>query len=63
MSTDMQRRSGESLRRHGPVQDRLTTRVSVTLKDGSTREKTVAHPRAPTTGLTHADMRSTTPAR
>jgi 2-methylcitrate dehydratase PrpD len=27
-----------------PVEDRLTTRVAVTLKDGSTREKTVAHP-------------------
>jgi len=40
-----------------PVEDRLTTRVSVTLKDGSTREKTVAHP--PGTGdrlLTDADI-------
>ncbi len=40
-----------------PLQDRLTTRVSVTLKDGSTREKTVAHP--PGTGdrlLTDADI-------
>ena len=27
-----------------PAQDQLTTRVAVTLKDGSTREKTVAHP-------------------
>jgi aconitate decarboxylase len=27
-----------------PPADRLTTRVAVTLKDGSTREKTVAHP-------------------
>jgi hypothetical protein len=33
----VQRRSGESLRRHEPVEDRLTTRVSVTLKDGSTK--------------------------
>jgi aconitate decarboxylase len=40
-----------------PVEDRLTTRVAVTLKDGSTREKTVAHP--PGTGdrlLTAADI-------
>jgi aconitate decarboxylase len=40
-----------------PVEDRLTTRVSVTLKDGSAREKTVAHP--PGTGdrlLTDADI-------
>jgi 2-methylcitrate dehydratase PrpD len=40
-----------------PVADRLTTRVAVTLKDGSTREKTVAHP--PGTGdhlLTDADI-------
>jgi aconitate decarboxylase len=53
----VQRRSGESLRRYGPVQDRLTTRASVTLKDGSTREKTVAHP--PGTGdrlLTDGDI-------
>jgi 2-methylcitrate dehydratase PrpD len=28
-----------------PVEDRLTTRVRLTLKDGSTREKVVAHPR------------------
>src|SRR6476660_10226760 len=28
-----------------PVNERLTTRVRVTLKDGSTRDKTVAHPR------------------
>ena len=27
-----------------PAQDQLTTRVTVTLKDGSTHEKTVAHP-------------------
>jgi 2-methylcitrate dehydratase PrpD len=32
-----------------PAQDQLTTRVTVTLKDGSTREKTVAHPQAPAT--------------
>jgi 2-methylcitrate dehydratase PrpD len=40
-----------------PAQDQLTTRVAVTLKDGSTREKTVAHP--PGTGdhlLTSADI-------
>src|ERR1700756_4747159 len=40
-----------------PLQDRLTTRVALTLKDGSTREKTVAHP--PGTGdrlLTDADI-------
>jgi aconitate decarboxylase len=40
-----------------PVEDRLTTRVALTLKDGSTREKTVAHP--PGTGdhlLTDADI-------
>jgi aconitate decarboxylase len=40
-----------------PVEDKLTTRVSVTLKGGSTREKTVAHP--PGTGdrlLTDADI-------
>ena len=40
-----------------PAQDQLTTRVTVTLKDGSTREKTVAHP--PGTGdrlLTDADI-------
>src|ERR1700691_3579723 len=40
-----------------PAQDQLTTRVTVTLKDGSTREKTVAHP--PGTGdhlLTGADI-------
>ena len=28
-----------------PVNERLTTRVRLTLKDGSTRDKTVAHPR------------------
>jgi 2-methylcitrate dehydratase PrpD len=40
-----------------PVQDRLTTRVTVTLTDGSTREQTVAHP--PGTGdqqLSDADI-------
>ena len=40
-----------------PAQDQLTTRVALTLKDGSTREKTVAHP--PGTGdrlLTDADI-------
>jgi aconitate decarboxylase len=40
-----------------PVNERLTTRVRVTLKDGSTRDKTVAHPRG--TGervLTNADI-------
>ena len=40
-----------------PAQDQLTTRVTVTLKDGSTREKTVAHP--PGTGdhlLTGTDI-------
>lgn len=40
-----------------PVEDRLTTRVAVTLKDGNTREKTVAHP--PGTGdrlLTDSDI-------
>jgi aconitate decarboxylase len=40
-----------------PVEDRLTTRVALTLKDGSIREKTVAHP--PGTGdhlLTDADI-------
>jgi aconitate decarboxylase len=40
-----------------PAQDQLTTRVTVTLKDGSTRKKTVAHP--PGTGdrlLTGADI-------
>ena len=40
-----------------PAQDQLTTRVAVTLKDGGTREKTVAHP--PGTGdhlLTDADI-------
>ena len=40
-----------------PVNERLTTRVRLTLKDGSTRDKTVAHPRG--TGervLTNADI-------
>jgi aconitate decarboxylase len=40
-----------------PVEDRETTRVRLTLKDGSTRDKTVAHPRG--TGdrvLTNADI-------
>jgi aconitate decarboxylase len=40
-----------------PLQDRLTTRVALTMKDGSTRENTVAHP--PGTGdrlLTDADI-------
>jgi 2-methylcitrate dehydratase PrpD len=40
-----------------PPQDQLTTRVMLTLKDGSTREETVAHP--PGTGdrlLTDADI-------
>jgi 2-methylcitrate dehydratase PrpD len=40
-----------------PVEDRLTTRVALTMKDGSTREQTVAHP--PGTGdrlLTDADI-------
>jgi aconitate decarboxylase len=40
-----------------PVNERLTTRVRVTLKDGSIRDKTVAHPRG--TGervLTNADI-------
>src|SRR6201998_3513393 len=40
-----------------PVDDRETTRVRLTLKDGSTRDKTVAHPRG--TGdrvLTNADI-------
>ena len=40
-----------------PAQDQLTTRVTLTLNDGSTREKTVAHP--PGTGdhlLTNADI-------
>jgi 2-methylcitrate dehydratase PrpD len=40
-----------------PAADQLTTRVAVTLKDGSTRAKTVAHP--PGTGdqlLTNADI-------
>jgi aconitate decarboxylase len=40
-----------------PVNERLTTRVRVTLKDGSTRDKAVAHPRG--TGervLTNADI-------
>src|SRR5580693_1457716 len=40
-----------------PVDDRLTTRVRLTLKDGSTRDKVVAHPRG--TGnrvLTDADI-------
>ena len=40
-----------------PVEDRLTTRVALTMKDGSTRENTVAHP--PGTGdrlLTDADI-------
>jgi len=40
-----------------PVDDRLTTRVRLTLKDGSTRAKVVAHPRG--TGkrmLTDADI-------
>ena len=40
-----------------PVEDRLTTRVRLTLKDGSTRDKVVAHPRG--TGdrlLTNTDI-------
>jgi aconitate decarboxylase len=40
-----------------PVEDRLTTRVVVTLKNGNTREKTVGHP--PGTGdrrLTGGDI-------
>src|SRR5262249_32294218 len=40
-----------------PVADRLSTKVRLTLKDGSTREKVVAHPRG--TGdrlLTNADI-------
>src|SRR6202161_1793750 len=40
-----------------PAEDRETTRVRLTLKDGSTRDKTVAHPRG--TGdrvLTNADI-------
>jgi 2-methylcitrate dehydratase PrpD len=40
-----------------PVEDRLTTRVVLTMKDGTTREKTVAHP--PGTGdrqLTDTDI-------
>jgi hypothetical protein len=40
-----------------PVEDRLTTRVRLTLKDGSSRDKVVAHPRG--TGdrlLTNADI-------
>ena len=40
-----------------PVEDRLTTRVRLTLKDGNTRDKVVAHPRG--TGdrlLTNADI-------
>jgi aconitate decarboxylase len=40
-----------------PVDERLTTRVRLTLKDGSTRERLVAHPRG--TGdrvLTNADI-------
>jgi 2-methylcitrate dehydratase PrpD len=40
-----------------PVDERLTTRVRLTLKDGSTRDKVVAHPRG--TGdrvLTNADI-------
>jgi aconitate decarboxylase len=40
-----------------PADERLTTRVRLTLKDGSTRDKVVAHPRG--TGdrvLTNADI-------